>query len=290
MLSTLLSLHLLCGAGAAAGADPWHDARVLRERAIEAQGRGELAVAAPAFAGAYQAAPEPCSAPALALLFEAVEAHIAAAALLDGRALCGFEELVEQATTHQACAAHRVDLVVARRDLERARRRAGGDCLAAEPALRAPDGEMQLGVAAPEQARRRERPPAPSLHIDAPDSTAPARARGLRIAGGVLLAAGAGASMAMLAGLVRGGALEREAARMVDANAAGCDLAAGLSGTCSDLASKGARMNRLAIGAGVAAAVLAVTGAILVATGARAGARAKRAAIATQGAGLTVRF
>lgn len=293
-LSTLLSVHLLCGAGAAAaGADPWRDARALRDRAIEAQRRGEPAVAASTLADAYRAAPQPCSSPALALLFEAVEAHVDAAALLDRRALCGFEELVEQASADQACAAHRADLAVASKDLERARRRAGGECFAAEPALRAPDDGIPLGITAPLQALRHESSEPSDMAGSGPEIPPPDSKRRTRrrVLGGVLLGAGIAASAATLAGLIRGIRLERQADRMVyDSDSSGCNLATGLSGACAALERQGDNMNRLAVGAGIAAAVFVVTGAVLLATSSRPRGAAGRAAIAAQGPGLMVRF
>lgn len=260
----------------------------MREDAIQAQRRGESKAAASAFVCAYRAAPDPCSSPTLALLFETVEVSLQAEPQAAGDILCQVEEFVDTATKDAACAANLADLADAMRDLRRARLRTGSECVSAEPVLRAPDASLPLAVEVPV-------PSLPSLQARGlepyPTGTGVQRVKRARAraTGGALLGLGVSTSIVALVGAFRGARLQREAEGLVTAGDE-CALATEISGACADLVHAGNRMNELAIGASIAATGLVITGIALLATGASAKRGARRSVVGMRGAMLTLRF
>ena len=290
-MSSTIAVLVLCSSPATMAAEPWDEALKLREGALQAQRAGELAVAARSFADAYQAAPESCSSRTLMLLSETVEAALKASAKTAGDSLCGVEGLIEAATANPACTANLPDLATLMTELKQARRRSGHECAAAPSVAREPTEEVPLTVevAAPAPVPRPLIEP-PKPIIKAQDDPRDPRRRRFIAAGGALLGLGVGASITALVGMVRGASLEQQAEGKLRAGYQGCQLAAGLSGACADLAHDGERMNAMAIGAGIAAASLVLTGAVLMATGARPRRGVRRGSVAMQGPTFILRF
>jgi hypothetical protein len=260
-------------------------ARILHAEATTARTDGHFAIAARKFEEAYNSLPDTCSPTALKLLDEADSAYRQAYKGGSGRQqLCHDERMLYGALGDGSCGANNTAISDLLKSLRIQMLNEKVECPPVAPVKRPLDESLPIAVS----ARRPPPPPppppkpAPVLHPAAPRRTA-------SIVGAVFLGVGTAAVAPLFVSAWSSEQTEREIEELLAANVPECSPGS-LVGACERLDNQGRTMNRMAIGSGIAAGTLIISGIVLLVAGRRHNPRRTIAGRIGALPGLTWRF